>query len=162
MSILQFEPEPLEQMRERFPPAVSQKFFATSRMQAAANPRRPGRNRRNVFDHEDGLRMVVSWDAVEDVTGLHISASVVDDSEVFKAAERIRKRLNGEAAVDYLDKLVLGRFQAMSDITTRPGKIATTTGRVFHYLIPHWSPDEWERQKALDANPEALAESPAA
>jgi hypothetical protein len=71
--MLPIEPEPLAAMKARFHLAVSEPVDTDKVSKGVIPP--PSRDRRHVFDFEDGMRMVVSVDRVIDEEFLHVSAS---------------------------------------------------------------------------------------
>jgi hypothetical protein len=69
---LPFLAEPVDQLRARFPQALERVWVAGPDM-----PDRPGLHRIHVFDHADGLRLLVSRDRffADEDPKIHVSAS---------------------------------------------------------------------------------------
>lgn len=67
-----FIPEPLEQLKSRFPKALEKVWKVTDPM-----PDRPGLHREHLFDFESGLRLLVSKDKLPQFQEpeIHVSAS---------------------------------------------------------------------------------------
>jgi hypothetical protein len=94
MPTLGFEPEPLDALRARFPDALNYLAF-----NGTTSLYRVGRSRVNVFDFEDGIRLMVSREAFPPPDSarqfIHVSASVTPDS---KAEREIRASREPAAA----------------------------------------------------------------
>jgi hypothetical protein len=75
--MLDFTPEPIQQLQGRFAACLTACYdlnkLATGQVPSKD---RPGDKRENVFDCEDGLRLVVSRDLYEGREVVHFSASV--------------------------------------------------------------------------------------
>jgi hypothetical protein len=93
---LEFTPEPVEQLKARFPKALERTWNADLMFDPEAD--RPGKYRAHVFDYPDGIRAIVSLDESEQ-TGeqvyLHFSFSV--NANAAQAAgtdtNQVRRRL---------------------------------------------------------------------
>jgi hypothetical protein len=57
---LPFQPEPMNALKVRYPEAVAEVFDNTNLTATRINPNRPGLQRKNVFDFENGARLVIS------------------------------------------------------------------------------------------------------
>jgi len=71
--MLPIEPESFDAMKARFALAVAEPVDTNEVREGLRPP--PSRDRRHVFDFEDGMRLVVSVDRVIDKEFLHVSAS---------------------------------------------------------------------------------------
>jgi hypothetical protein len=65
-------------MRERVQHAIDRVYDATSQFDTL----RPGEQRENVFDFEDGVRAIISIDSVKDNPFLHCSYSLSSESKL--------------------------------------------------------------------------------
>lgn len=69
--MLPFKPEPNEQLQARYAAAVMITYVAAPNMK-----NRPGENPENVFDFQDGIRLIVSKDLILEKEILHFSGSI--------------------------------------------------------------------------------------
>lgn len=89
---LPFQQESVESMQARFSQALDREFDADKI--ADGEPDRPGLHRENVFDFEDGIRIIISKDRTRGNLFLHLSGSSQLGRVSFKTMlEEMVKRL---------------------------------------------------------------------
>ena len=72
---VEFKAESDNDLRDRFVDAMVPEFTAGPEMIAKPNTR-PGAQRKHIFDFEDGARIIVSRDVLENMTSVHFSISI--------------------------------------------------------------------------------------
>jgi len=78
-----FCPEPLEELRERFPRALEHVYDIKAIHEGGAI--RPGEVQAQIFDHSCGIRIVVGREKLPDGTRrLHVSSSVQPGSRLYR------------------------------------------------------------------------------
>lgn len=70
---LPFQPEPIEKLAVRYQKAMEKVYDADKITQGQID--RPGLHRENVFDFEDGIRLIISKDRTSGRLYIHISGS---------------------------------------------------------------------------------------
>ena len=75
--MLPFEPQSNDELKARFPLAVETPV-EVEKIQAGIQPH-PSKNRKHVFDYEDGMRLIISIDQIEDTRYFHVSASGTEE-----------------------------------------------------------------------------------
>ncbi len=135
--IVPFEPEPIEEACERFPVALETTYEAWRSDLPGWN--RPGQKRENIFDFEDGLRLMVSRDVLhaggEPV--IHVSASLHEEEAVESGWDRLSKKRFERGVRQRLETLTGGRV--------RVGSMWLTCGGIPHWTI--WMEDaQWKRE----------------
>lgn len=81
--MLTFKPEPSHVLHARYPEAIRPVFDTESIQLGSA--KRPGECRANVFDCEDGLRLIISRDDMGHAEPtLHFSASIQEDTKLWR------------------------------------------------------------------------------
>ena len=76
--MLEFQPEPVEELKARYPEALEDVF---NPLRIQANPElSPGKKRKHTFDFENGLRLIVSVDEFKKERVTHYSASMYPDN----------------------------------------------------------------------------------
>jgi hypothetical protein len=129
--MLPYHPEPLEALQARYPKALEPIFDVRDWRPGWPVP--VSWQRRHVFDHDDGLRLIVSRDRLADAVRLHVSASLAPGSPLDRELlRRLRRGSRRKVCVGWLIPLVERRFAQLSD-----------TPLVFHALSPgtdllHW------------------------
>lgn len=128
--MIPFEPEPIDEARDRFPVALETTYEAWR----AASPEWnvPGEKRENIFDFDDGLRLIVSRDILYpfEEPVIHVSASLY---EAERWRTRSRKRVE-RIIRQRLEKLFGGGRVVM-------GPMWITSGRVPHWTITKDGPE---------------------
>lgn len=72
--MLEFAPEPMESLKSRYANALKKVWIPDVEMSD-----RPGLRRENVFDGENGIRLIISKEKADAITTvIHFSASVTD------------------------------------------------------------------------------------
>jgi hypothetical protein len=130
--MIPFEPEPIAAMQARYPAAVAE--LLTRAMVTGPDAYQPGALRRHVFDHEDGLRLIVSRENFYPEWGeiIHVSASVHDDRAV---AQRIMNMRSGpRAQMETFMILAYAAFERLSQTEWRVARAVMTEPKG----IPHW------------------------
>ena len=143
-----FKAQSLEQLRRRYASAI---VTTRSVRRIQAGGKRPGQSPINVFDFEDGVRLIVN-DELNDTQPkssryLHVTASLlIDDidrparptdlqSRLFKAIDDIAtNRIVGVAARDVLEAVLLEHFRELSGDDRRV-ELRRFTGAVFHWTF---------------------------
>lgn len=69
-----FKPQPIELLRARYKKALEVSYNAT-KIAADKVPDRPGMHRENIFDFENGIRLIISRDVLGHIEGIHVSGS---------------------------------------------------------------------------------------
>jgi hypothetical protein len=123
-------PESIEAARERFPSALAEVVDIESVM--LGNEVIPGKLRKHIFDFADGLRLIVSREAIPRWgVYLHVSASFDEHSENFA------KVRTGQIGIQEFFHMALDRYHAISG---DPSQLE------FDHLssrgIPHWKRPE--------------------
>lgn len=114
---LPFIPEPVEKMVERFQKAFEHEFDVDKIANGA--PDRPGTHRENVFDYEDGIRLIISKDRSGERVFIHLSASSL-------------KEMGGKEMLESMVK----RFLVLNAAPFEGQGAASSTDGVIHILIP--------------------------
>lgn len=119
-------PEPVEAQRARYPAAIAEVFDVESIRLGTTTT--PGQLRRCVFDSPDGLRLIVSREALAGMgVHLHVSASADQESRLFADAR------GGRIGIAEFTKIALDRFHLIS---------GDPTPLQFSHLspkgVPHW------------------------
>lgn len=124
--MLPFKPQTLEQLQGRYPAALRKIFDCTTGV-----PRpRPGELYSQVFDCEDGIRLIVSRDKEsESDTFLHVSASFVEGTFVWNALKG-----SGDAGQKKFIEMVEERFSVISGDNQRLTFHGFSVGK----QVPHW------------------------
>lgn len=116
--MIQFNPQPLDELKKRFSIAM-QKSWSVEKVSENLN-NRPGNKQENVFDFEDGIRLIVSRDSYKGKEVIHVSASF--DEKICKI-----KDISSALAKMY------GNFVELSGIKTTP---------LYQFFsdkgVPHW------------------------
>lgn len=116
---LPFQPEPIGQLAARFNKALENVFD----VELLGN-NRPGMHRENVFDFEDGLRMIISVDEYLDNRYLHLSGSIQ-----VKQPQTIN---NMDILQMMIAKMLLLNGKSFSGV----GNTTVSAGGVVHLVIP--------------------------
>lgn len=133
MARLARRPEPLEILRARYPRALE---FVYCPEACASGAIRPGEVAANVFDFEDGLRLIISRDRMEGRVVLHFSASVEVGTPL---ADELLRQIQGEpwhAVLSRWEATVPARFRDLSGDTRTPSLAFRSAN------VPHWFIDE--------------------
>ena len=139
--MLPFTPEPLDQLRARYPAALVRVF--DSLKVVTGEEERPGQNRTHVFDYNEnelGIRFVISREN-EPTLGLVIrfSASWVEESKLVKSA-----RLGG-VTLPHLEDIAVTIFQTISGDYREPKLIGISEGTG----VPHWVIQDQQQSGAM-------------
>lgn len=133
--MIAFVPESEDRLRSRFAEAIRSVHDPES--MALGVQERPGEMRRNVFDFHDGLRLIVSRDAIPHPT-VHLSASVCPNTAAYqRIAYQVRRRGHA-AAMEEFRSAAEDRFRSISG-ESRP---LTFLGFFPGKGIPHWLIEE--------------------
>lgn len=155
---MQFEPESLSSMQQRYKAALEklwkQHELVVQRFaQVSGGPdyARPGNTRANVFDHDDGWRLIISRELTEQgETVLHVSGSVEVRSPAADMIERISNisKLRSDHAIQVF---VRSRFQEISGddvLSSKLTLVMMSPMGVVHYKADlvdgsekDWNPD---------------------
>ena len=130
---LPFVPEPVECLRARYAAATGELIEIDSVRLGTAL--RAGEQRRNVFDSEDSLRLLISREDLGRGPVLHVSASVQSETP---AAEKFRWGVQNKGlpwACEGLKKLAEARFREVSGEARPLVFIGFSDGGVPHWII---------------------------
>jgi hypothetical protein len=96
---LPFKPEPLKQLIERYPQALTT-TYDVEKIADGSSKDRPGLHPENIFDFEDGIRIIVSTDLLEGNYYTHFSGSsqqnVKQDDLIKHVIEKIKLFTNDQ------------------------------------------------------------------
>jgi hypothetical protein len=125
--MLPFEAQPLAELQARYPQAVNYLAPLIDPEEQALHEARPGLLRRHVFDHEDGLRLLVSvhdlprlgpqlWLSASVVPGQALWNQLTEQLQYAEAIKHPKRRLKAARRVptDFCAKTVQ-RFKLLSD-----------------------------------------------
>lgn len=116
---LPWQPESIAMLSKRFPKALEQ-TFEVENIVGDDNSDRPGKHRENVFDYQDGVRLIVSKDRFNGNLFLHFSGSLQ----------------NGRANVSMLPAFIQ-RFVELSGWTqAERADTSVSAGGVIHVILP--------------------------
>lgn len=129
------QPQPIEQMRARYPEALKRTFqYGEKGDQWPA--RGPWEYPDQRFDFEDGLRLMVSRDAFGKKVELHISASILPNTSLWRQFEHRDNFGSGSQAI--LRVLAEDRYRLISD-DRAPFPFNGFTSRAKGFKgVPHW------------------------
>jgi hypothetical protein len=129
-----YRPEPLAQLRARYPEALREVIDMESAARGLVPW--PGTVARNVFDCEDGIRLVVSRDDLGGQVGivLHVSASIDPAAPLYRELLRSARHIWPDWAQAEFRRLALARWREISG-DDRPIEFAGYGGAK---SIPHW------------------------
>ena len=120
--MLPFDAESTEALEARFAAAFEGVYDADEIRRG--DVKRPGQQRRHVFDFEDGMRMIVSRERMGAECVVHVSASLTEDSPL----------LPGIGSLGEIVQKAQLRFQGMVDRDLVHRNTAVTGGGVIHFL----------------------------
>lgn len=80
---LDFQPQSLDDLRARYPAALEFLYLVEKPTSEPGYAIRPGECRANVFDFEDGTRLIVSREQFQSRIVLHVSASAQPQSPLY-------------------------------------------------------------------------------
>jgi len=117
---LSFQPESNEKLAERFSRALD-RIYDAEEISNKLDADRPGLHRENVFDFEDGVRIIISRDRARDKIFLHLSGI----------------SQNGKVSGKDMLELMIKRFV---NLMRRPfagmAEASASSGGVVHMVIP--------------------------
>ena len=124
--MLPFKPQAIEVLRSRYPAALRKVFDCTKGV-----PRpRPGELYSQVFDCDDGIRLIISRDReTESDVYLHLSASFVEGYPLWGELKG-----SGVAGQENFIKMVEDRFAEISGDKQPLDFHGFSSGK----LVPHW------------------------
>lgn len=136
--MLPFEPEPIDALRARYPQAVAL-IFALDLMRSSSPPW-PGSLRSQVFDCQDGLRLVVYRQKTgRHPLNFHVLASAPPESAIMEAIYR------GDSPTTFVEA-ALSRFRDVSG-DLRPIQydgFIPSNGKFVEREVCHWFRQERE------------------
>ena len=136
--MLPYRPESLEAMQQRFPQALAE---VTDVEYCRFGGETPGQKRKHIFDFEDGLRLIVSKDRLEDGRiVVHFSASAYRDSALYR-------RLKKPSQKKYFSRLAQSRFALLSGYGTEKPAFVEYIG-ASEKGVPHWHVTEVTEEEA--------------
>jgi hypothetical protein len=109
-----YRPEPLARLRARYPEALREVIDMESAARGLVPW--PGMVARNVFDCEDGIRLIVSRDDLGGQVGivLHVSASIDPDAPLYRVLQRSARHIWPDWAQTKFRRLALARWREIS------------------------------------------------
>lgn len=125
--MLDIMPETFDQIKARFPFALEQPIEVSEVAQGkvlAASKRRT-----NVFDFDDGMRMVVSIDKSEDSQFLHVSAS---------GTEEYAKGIRDEGLDGFVEDVILRLFGLIGKEQPGNAQVMLTEEGVLHLVYEEY------------------------
>ena len=147
MTPVPFKAEPLGQLQARFPRAL-QKVFDQFAIESSGATR-PGQLQANVFDFEDGLRLIVSRE--QRVSGqivLHVSASFQREcaivTQLKPLLEAAKTQADRMAVAEGWAATIPGRYAELAGDTGEPITLAKWSDG----MIPHFTRVEAPKGKA--------------
>lgn len=122
--MLPFRPQSIDEQRQRYPHALQHLFDCRGERAKRLRPK-PSDLYGNIFDFEDGLRLLISREQYDD-TGpyLHISASPVEEGKLTLSYKLDDPRFHVYA---------LNRFHEISDDTQPLGFMGLSPGNIPHF-----------------------------
>jgi hypothetical protein len=133
MKRLHFSPEPVELLTKRFPKALERLYDAESVQLGVQLP--PSQSARQVFDFDDGLRLIVSrefWSERGKV--LHLSASIKERTPLYEELRKKVKTVGTDAMEEHFRELAESRYQLLSGDTRE----FCFAGNSEEKGVPHW------------------------
>ena len=129
---VEYNPQPLAQLKERYSKALSKLFVLEEVVEGGD---RPGLNPANIFDFEDGLRLIVSRDhgMVFGEERVHFSASLRPGSDLEQNARYQAKKRGRDVAMNYILRRAEAGFRQISGVAE-----FTFIGLSEGKYIPHW------------------------
>jgi len=119
MQALEFIPEPFEKLKARFNKSLEIVYSTT--VIAKDETQRPGQKRENVFDFEDGVRLIIGREIIQAKEVIHISGSVSEKLYTGKLDESL---LN----------LMVNKFQSLIDFPVEIELVAITEKGIPHFI----------------------------
>lgn len=129
--MLPHKPQTLTELRARFPKALTRTYDAIS-IAMYKSTDRPGNNRENVFDFEDGLRLIVSRDILEDHPQIHVSASFEMNSRL---GRQLQRSGFGEASRDGFVEAARDGYRQLSATDAGLTLIGWSAAGIPHFVI---------------------------
>ena len=133
MMRLPFKPEPEAALKARVPAALEvvydQKVAYYNREVAKDMSKAPSGNRAHVFDFEDGLRLIISRDAIEKKMYVHVSASLEMENPLMTFLPR------GQRGFAMFCR---GAACKIGELLSLPGPLPqhVTEGKIPHWFLP--------------------------
>ena len=132
---LPFKPEPEAALKARVPAALEvvydQKVAYYNREVAKDMSKAPSGNRAHVFDFEDGLRLIISRDAIEEEVYVHVSASLEMESPLMTFLPRGQR---GFAMFCRGAARKIGELLSLPGLPSGPQHV--TEGKIPHWFLP--------------------------
>jgi hypothetical protein len=129
-------PEPLRNLQDRYHKAVAYIYSVDSIREGAI---RPGEIAANVFDFEDGLRLIISRECCEGFNGtvIHFTASFPSDCQIANEMRSKLARISKDTLFWEFINSVPGRFAELSGDHRKAVLVGVSSG-----AIPHWVIEE--------------------
>jgi hypothetical protein len=115
--MLPFKPEPINKLKQRYTKALERIWVAEKGMIDV-----PSHHRENVFDFQNGLRLIISRDVLREELGpqIHVSASFFT---------------NPPKGIDNLMGTIVGSFLAISGRVVQLNPLAITPKGIPHFVV---------------------------
>lgn len=135
--MLEFRPESDQELAGRFDLAIREVVIPD--LIASGRRQRPGMQRENVFDFQDGVRLVVSRDRLPCGVRLHVSCSLVEGSRV---AYGLAGKSRVEAVSCFVNDCVRRAERMASPANLRLDDQFITQGGIVHLVFGDVEPGE--------------------
>jgi hypothetical protein len=127
-------PEPPEALRKRYPAALEHVYDQAAIVERGGI--RPGEVAAQVFDHADGLRLIISRERTPSGhVVLHVSASMWSGSRVFEEYLLLRAFLPPKRILAMFAKSIPERFRELSGDARPMRFLYFTSGVIPHFVI---------------------------
>ena len=124
--MLAFQAEKVEQLKGRLPEALVQAWDPDTMTDKMED--RPGLNRTNIFDFEDGIRLIISKDQIDGKLFLHISGSIHQTCECGLEVKSVSGKWMLEQMVEHIQSLLSLKQDAN-------GEAMASDGGIIHLLF---------------------------
>jgi hypothetical protein len=113
--MLEFEPEPMAKLKERYPLAIKDIYDVLA--VHFNNMQRPGEKREHVFDFQDGMRLIVSKDKMPGKAPyVHFSASIIPGTSLEEHIVVFVQGKGLEFSMNVFKEMAELRFADLGDI----------------------------------------------
>jgi hypothetical protein len=130
MPLVPFKAEPLKDLQARYPQALD--FVYDSDAMRDSNAIRPGEVAAQLFDFEDGLRLLISLERRPQGTVLHLSSSFETESELYGFFRKETETKSPTQVMELFIEMTRRRFIELSGDAQPPPLIGMSN------FIPHF------------------------
>jgi hypothetical protein len=132
MERIEFKPESVGNLAFRYHRCLEKTYTINEILCGKIAP--PSQNRNCVFDFENGLRLIISKEIFGSKTGLHISASMQEGSELYENCWKLADFNRAKEGKRYFLSHVVSSFREISS-DFRPMKFVEISPEKG---VPHW------------------------